>query len=154
MKRDRTAEKLAKVYGVSPATVIRDAEFARKVNALTAVLPDAKRLILSDEVFSMKEVKHLAALSPKEQRRILEAVKSGKKPKDVLPPLNEEARDSHEMTNAELARKLETWIIDKVEDQCAVDSPPVLEDDDDHGLEVLDEVLRRLRGQEAAENRP
>ncbi|MHB1033517.1 MAG: hypothetical protein ACYC35_01655 [Pirellulales bacterium] len=76
-----TAGRLAKEYGVSPATIKRDAEFARAVETLAEnVGPEAKTAALSGEI-SKKAVKEVATLPAKEQPAAFEAAKKGEHPK-------------------------------------------------------------------------
>jgi hypothetical protein len=47
---EKTAEKLAKEYGVSPATIRRDATFAKAVDKIAAAEPAAKDVLLKGDV--------------------------------------------------------------------------------------------------------
>jgi len=73
---ERTSEKLAKEYNVSPATIKRDAKFSEAVDKIDANVPDAKASILSGKSgLSKKDVVAIAELPPKQQGK---AIKAGK----------------------------------------------------------------------------
>lgn len=76
---ERTAERLASEYNVSPATIKRDAQFAEAVDALAGVSgPEVKAKILSGESgLTKKDVVAVASLPPREQKLALKAVANG-----------------------------------------------------------------------------
>lgn len=65
----RTSAKLAKELGVSEKTIRNDAKFAKAVDAVARVIPEAKTEILSGRAksgLSKKDVVEIAALEPEE----------------------------------------------------------------------------------------
>lgn len=86
---DNTAEKLAVQDGVSPATVRRDADFAKAVDAVIRNCgPAARDLLLSKESrLTRTQIIQLAGLKPAQQRRVVKQLGKGKRFTDVLKSL-------------------------------------------------------------------
>jgi hypothetical protein len=68
----KTSDRLAQEFKVSPATITRDARFARAVDLLAELGDGVKKLILSrDARLSRGEVERIARLGPDERVRII-----------------------------------------------------------------------------------
>jgi hypothetical protein len=62
----KTAERLGQMLGVSRATVEREAEFARNLDAITERVPEARKEILSGKIrLTQAQLKALAKARPK-----------------------------------------------------------------------------------------
>ena len=74
-----TAERLAEVHSVSPATIKRDAEYAKAVDTITAnTAPEIKQKILNRDIGATKtDLLHLARMEPEQQKQIVNQVSSG-----------------------------------------------------------------------------
>jgi hypothetical protein len=92
----RTSHRLAREFKVSPATIARDARFARAVDVLARLGAEVKRLILSrDARLTRGEVERFARLDEEERLRVIEHLlatgevlrpwRQGGKTKLVLP---------------------------------------------------------------------
>jgi DeoR/GlpR family transcriptional regulator of sugar metabolism len=57
----KTADRLAKEYGVSAPTIRRDARFARAVDKLKSHVPDIERRVLSGDISDKQRVIEAAA---------------------------------------------------------------------------------------------
>lgn len=74
----RTAETIAAETGVSPATVKRDAKFAKDVDAIAKVAPEAKAAILSGKTKATRpEIAKAAALPEPERKEAAAKIASG-----------------------------------------------------------------------------
>lgn len=75
----KTDERLAAEYGVDERTMRNDAVFAKSIDALAEVVPEAKETILAGKADATRsEVKKAATLPKKERRKAAKAIAAGK----------------------------------------------------------------------------
>lgn len=85
--RGSTRSRLSVQYNVAPRTIERDAKFAAALTKIGEYSPEAKRLILTDEVkLDKKEVMALAASPNEEVEALAMAVEDGTYKKNKQPP--------------------------------------------------------------------
>ncbi len=83
LNTETTAEVLAKEYGVSPKTIVRDGEFAKGIEVIAKRNPDLKRKVLKGETkISKSEIQKLAKSPEKIDEVIIQdSEKKGAEPK-------------------------------------------------------------------------
>lgn len=102
---EKTAQKLAKELGVGEATIRRDAKFAKAVDTVARVIPEAKAEILKgkkESGLTKKDVVEIAELEPEEIPAAIEKRKSGstekQKPFDMQSFLNRASDVIHKLS--------------------------------------------------------
>ncbi len=93
---DTTAKRLAAVHRVSEKTLRNDAQYARSVDAIAAVIPDARQALLArDTKVSRQDVSKLATLasaSPQAAKHVFEAAQASATPKAATGIIAEAAK--------------------------------------------------------------
>ena len=92
-KRQDTAARLSKQYDVSPKTVRRDVKVHEALDAIGEASPEARRMILYNEVKIDKKVLESLASNPEEVKRLAIAIENGTYKKEKPAPHREDESD-------------------------------------------------------------
>ena len=111
-----TAERLAEVHNVSPATIKRDAEYSKAVDTITAnTSPEIKQKILTRDMSVTKtDLLHLARMEPSEQQTAVEKVSTGEV-KTISQYIKEQSKQDPDCKKIDREHKIQDTIGDCID---------------------------------------